>query len=127
MLHLTRANHATLVASTPTYLGMLQKAKDWIAWGEISREAVEALLEKRAEWTGGKTLSNTGTAESMAQLAQKLHQCEITLKDIIGLKPIFRLRPPRKGFKGTVKKSYTDRGSLGYWGKEIEKLILRMV
>ena len=35
MLRLTRINHAVLIEENPSYKGMLQKAKDYITWGEV--------------------------------------------------------------------------------------------
>jgi len=49
------------------------------------------------------------------------------LKDLPGVKPVFRLHPPRKGFKGSIKKSYRAGGEAGYRGEAINDLIRRMV
>jgi len=40
--------------------------------------------------------------------------------------PVFHLHPPRGGFKGSIKK-HLPYGELGYRGKEIEKLIEKML
>jgi large subunit ribosomal protein L30 len=42
------------------------------------------------------------------------------------VKPVLRLHPPIKGYEG-VKRSFSEGGALGYRGKEIEKLIQRMI
>jgi len=42
------------------------------------------------------------------------------------VKPIFRLNPPKKGYEG-IKRSFVNKGALGYRGKEINKLIERMI
>jgi len=46
---------------------------------------------------------------------------------IPGLKPYFRLHPPKGGFKGSVKKPYNAGGELGYRGSAINDLIMRMI
>jgi len=39
-----------------------------------------------------------------------------------GIKPVFRLHPPSKGFKGKVKRSYTTGGVTGYRGENTNNL-----
>ena len=62
----------------------------------------------------------------MTSLSEAIVDEKIKYREIPEIKPVFRLNPPKKGFKG-VKKSFTNRGSLGYRGKEINKLIERMI
>ena len=42
MLHmnLTKVNHAVIIPENEQYRGMLQKAKDYITWGEATPELV---------------------------------------------------------------------------------------
>ena len=50
-----------------------------------------------------------------------------TMKDVEGLKPIFRLHPPR-GSKGWGEsRSYTVGGALGFRGEAISELAGRML
>lgn len=49
MLRLNRISHAVLVEENPSYEGMLQKAKDYITWGEVNVETVAELLERGAD------------------------------------------------------------------------------
>jgi large subunit ribosomal protein L30 len=51
---------------------------------------------------------------------------EVQLKDLKDIKPVFRLHPPKKGFKGTIKRSYKSGGVTGYRGEDINNLIKRM-
>jgi len=129
MLRLTRINHAVLVPETPSYLGMLRKAKDYITWGEISQETLEELLEKRAMLPGREKvtleyLEETGY-KSLEELAQALLEEKAQLEEL-GLKPVFRLHPPRKGYKD-IKKAFNEGGTLGYRGEDINHLLKRMV
>ena len=50
------------------------------------------------------------------------------MKDVEGMKPIFRLHPPRgsKGWGG-IKRSYKVGGALGFRGEAISDLADRMM
>ena len=56
MLNLTRVNHATILPNIPSYTGMLDKAKDYITWGEISQELITNLLKERGRMVGDLSL-----------------------------------------------------------------------
>lgn len=47
-MRLTRKNHCVLLKDGESLRGMLQKAKDYVTWGEAS-EATVALLEKKGK------------------------------------------------------------------------------
>ena len=129
MLRLTRINHAVLVPETPSFQGMLRKAKDYITWGELDQETLEELLEKRAMLPGREKVTPDYLKETEYKNAQKLAQAileEKTQLEEVGLKPVFRLHPPRKGYKDT-KKAFNEGGTLGYRGEDINLLLKRMV
>lgn len=130
MLHLTRNCHATLIDDRPSYLGMLRKAKDYLVWGEVSREGVALLLRKRGKLVGNKKLTEKYVQgigyESIDDLAEAIYELKVEYSSISGVKPLFRLHPPKKGFKGKVKKSYAAGGVTGYRGEVINDLIKRM-
>ena len=52
MLRLNRISHAVIVEENPSYEGMLQKAKDYITWGEIDAETLAAIIAKRGKLPG---------------------------------------------------------------------------
>ncbi len=98
-LNLQRKNACTIVPDTPNYLGMLNKLKDYVTFGEISEDTNKKLVVKRG------------------------------IKNKEGkLKPFFRLHPPKGGFerKG-IKKTFKEGGVLGNRGKEMSKLVERML
>jgi len=109
-LKLRRKNICIVRKESQQLKGRLIKAKDFITWGEIDDETYKLLVERRSEKAarsdGGKDRSGDGT----------------------GIKPFFRLSPPKKGFgrKG-IKKPYVAGGALGYRGKDINDLIKRMI
>lgn len=130
MLRIDRNNYASLLDDRPDYKGMLQKAKDYITWGEPSEDTIKLILQKRAEVPGGKKLNENKVKklgfESIEALAKALYNCEININKIEGLKPFFRMHPPKKGFKRSVKKPYNSKGELGYRGEAINELAKRM-
>jgi len=130
MLRMERNMAATLLDDRPEYLGMLQTAKDLVTWGEPTAETIRLLLEKRGRATGDapiddETLKGLGY-EDMGALADALHACRVEIHRLDGVKPFFRLRPPSKGFKRTVKRPYGSGGELGYRGEAINDLARRM-
>jgi len=130
MLHLNRPNHATVIPATPEYLGMLKKVKEHATWGEVSKEILSYILEKRGEVEGGAKLTDKYLKDkgygSIKNVSKTLHELKTKLKDLKGVKPVFRLHPPSKGFKRTLKRSFTDGGETGYRGKTINELVKRM-
>jgi large subunit ribosomal protein L30 len=132
MLRLHRINHAVLVEDNPNYKGMLQKAKDYITWGEVNNETLTDIISKRGEFTGGirvtdeilaELTENTGYS-SIEELANSLINGNLKATDI-DMKPVFRLHPPRKGYEG-IRLSINEGGSLGYRGEHINDLASKM-
>ncbi|BDH79738.1 MAG TPA: 50S ribosomal protein L30 [Methanothermobacter sp.] len=129
MLRLHRINHAVLVEETPDYKGMLQKAKDYITWGEIDKETLASMIRKRGRLPGNKKITEEHIKDkgysTFKELAAAIIKGETKLEDL-DIKPVFRLHPPRKGYE-SVKKSFKEGGSLGYRGDKINELIQRMI
>ncbi len=132
MLRLQRNCHATLVDDRPAYLGMLRKARNYLTWGEISKETLTLLLTKRGRLVGNKKLSDEYAQKvgkkSLNELAEALLKGEIEFHNLPSIKTVFRLHPPSKGFKGKVKRSYaSSEGVSGYRGEAINKLLEKMI
>lgn len=130
MLRVDRNMSATLLDDRPEYLGMLQKAKDYITWGEPNLDMVRLILEKRGRLVGDHPINDDSLSslgyKDIDALAKALHDGDIEYHKLEGVKPFFRLHPPSKGFKRTVKRPYGSRGELGYRGEAINKLAKRM-
>ena len=133
MLNLTKVNHATIIPERPTYTGMLQKAKDFVTWGEVDAATITNLLRERGRMTGDKPVDDAAISSgseygSLEDFAAALASGDATLKSVDGLKPVLRLHPPRgsKGWGG-IKRSYTTGGALGFRGSDISELASRMV
>ena len=119
MLRLHRKMHCTILKETDGVKGMLKKVRDWITWGEIDDNILKYLIEKRGRKPGNKRLKK----EEIEEIFNKIKENEKIPKEI---KPVFRLTPPSKGFKKSVKQHY-PKGELGYRGKEINELLKRMI
>jgi len=131
MLHLTRNCHATLIDDRPSYLGMLRKVQNQVTWGEVSKDSTVQLLRERGKLVGNKKITEEYLKEigykSLDDLAEAIHKTEVEFTRLPNVKPVFRLHPPKKGFKGKVKKSYTSGGVTGHRGEAINNLIKRMI
>jgi large subunit ribosomal protein L30 len=131
LLRLTRTNHCVLVGENPNIKGMLQVAKDYVTWGEINQDLLSNLIFNRGKLKGDKDLSedyikSATSHNSIEKLAKAIINNKIKYDEIPDIKPIFRLNPPKKGYK-SIKRSFNNDGALGYRGKEINKLINRMI
>jgi large subunit ribosomal protein L30 len=130
MLRMERNNYATILKESPSYVGMLRKVKDYVTWGEPSVETVKLLLKTRGKITGDEKVTDDVLKElgyeSVEKLANAIVTGEVEFSQLNGIKPFFRMHPPKKGFKRTVKRSYKDHGELGYRGEAINELIKRM-
>jgi len=128
MMHLNRVNHAVVVKEDPSYRGMIQVVKDYVAWGPVDEDTLALLLEKRGRLPGNVRLTDQLVKEktpygSIKELAKAVNEGNASLKEI-GVKPVFRLHPPRKGFKST-KKTTQQGGVLGFH-QSIGELITKM-
>ena len=131
LLRLTRTNHCVLVEENPVSKGMLQIIKDYTTWGEISKETLAKLIATRGMLVGDKPITDeyiksVTSYGSIEKLAEAILDNTVKYKDIPGVKPLFRLNPPKKGYR-TVKRSFVNRGSLGYRKEQINALIERML
>jgi large subunit ribosomal protein L30 len=110
---------------------MLKKSRNCLTWGEVSQDNVALLLKKRGRLVGDKKLTDEYAKElgykSLDDLAEAIFKVEIECSSLPDMKPVFRLRPPTKGFKGKIKRSYAAGGEAGYRGDAINDLLKRMI
>ncbi len=130
-MRLTRVNHAVVLPENETTKGMLQVAKDYVTWGEVSAETLAAAIRARGRLVGDKPLTdahvkaNTDFADIDA-LAAAIVAGDYQYKDLAEVKPLLRLAPAKKGLEG-IKRSYQAGGALGYRGDAINDLVGRMI
>lgn len=130
LMGLTRVNHGIIVDKTDSNMGMIKKAKDYITWGEVRADVLGRLLAKRGRLSGDKRVTEESVKaaskfQTTAELAEAVESGAASLGDA-GVKKVFRLHPPRGGFRST-KRPVKDMGDLGYRGEAINELIIRMM
>jgi large subunit ribosomal protein L30 len=130
MLRLHKVNHCVILPEDPHFKGMVLKVKDYVAYGKVDAKTLAELLENRGILEGGVRLTeeylkeNTGYA-SIQAFAEAVIEGKASLKDIPGLKPVFRLHPPRKGHAG-IKRTFQQGGVLGSHDENINVLLHKM-
>jgi large subunit ribosomal protein L30 len=130
MLRIPKTNNAILIDNRPSYMGMLYRVQNYVTWGEVSKETVAMLLKERGRLAGGKKLTDEAVEamgyKSIDALSDAIASCKVEFQKLPNVQPVFKLRPPSKGFKGKTKKSYAAGGEAGYRGEKISELIKRM-
>lgn len=112
-----RQKYATiLLHDTPENRKLIDKVRNFVAFGVANDSLIEQLLTMRGERFDKKKID-----------AKKVI-AELPKKDLaeLGVKPFFRLHPPRKGIDS--KKHFgVGKGVLGDHGDKINKLVERML
>ena len=130
MLRLNDVNNCIILPESPDYKGMVEKVRNFITYGEIDKEILSKMIQKRLRTRGNervdeKTLKEITNFETFEKFANALLEGKVKLKDFEKINPVLKLTPPSKGFKSI--KEYYPKGDLGYRGKEINELIERMI
>lgn len=131
-LRLLRVNSSTLIRLTPSVEGMLKKAKDYLMWGRIDKSTLRLLLLKRGRLPGDRRLSDENLSKftrykSLDELVEAVWAGESPSRVLKPIKPVFRLTPPKGGFRSSVKKPVKKGGVLGDWGDRINIILKRMI
>lgn len=120
LLRLNKPNHCVIISGNEKMMGMLQVVKDYVAYGNVSEEILYKLLKKRAE-KGGKMLRELMKDKELEDAAKEIMNGESVSK---WADPVFRLHPPRKGYRNTKKPH--PRGELGK-RDNMDSLLKRMM
>ncbi|MCS7107006.1 MAG: 50S ribosomal protein L30 [Acidilobaceae archaeon] len=134
LLRLRRRFAASLYWSElPGLEGMLKVIAPWATWGEVEEKVLAELIARRGRLVGDKKITDEWVRQNLGlrgieELAQKLVAGELHYHKLEekGVKPFFRLTPPKGGFKKSIKKMGKD-GELGYRGEKINELLMRMM
>ena len=114
-LRLRRKYSCVLVdGSDKNIIGVLKKVKFYVAYGSINKKTLVELVKVRGQGVGGRFDAEKVVSGLMS--GKKLSD--------FGLKPFFRLHPPRKGIKSKLQ---YPKGVLGDNKDDINKLIERML
>jgi len=131
LLMLHKANHLVLLPENKVAQGMIEIVKDYVTFGEIDQTTYSSLLEKRGRILGNKKIAKEffekNKLKDFSELAKQVIENNKKLKEL-GIKPVFRLTPPSKGFeRGGIKKAFSIGGVLGNRKADINKLIAKMI
>lgn len=100
----------------PVIAGMVKKVRSFIAYGEIDKETLKLLVEKRGQAIDKKKKIDVDKVVETILKQGNLNDLEI--------KPFFRLHPPRGGINS---KQHYPKGVLGNHKEKINDLIKRML
>lgn len=131
LLHLTRANHATIVPETASLKGMLTKVQGYVTWGEAAPETVERLLRERGVTESGGPITDGALQDipgAALRSVPELTRAVVAsgLAAARGVRPLLRLKAPRGGWRST-KRPFGLGGALGYRGRAVNDLAQRML
>ncbi len=128
LLRLRSTNVCVIYPESEALKGMLKIASQVVTYGEIDKSTLIELLKKRGRTWGDKELNEEILKKfgynSFEELVDEIFE-KGELPQFI--KPYFRLHPPRGGFKRSTKKYVENKGELGYRGKAINELLLKML
>lgn len=123
-LRLRKKYSCVVLNETPENLGMIKKVKDYIAYGQISEEVFEKLVETRGQLLNKDNGQKINPKDVVKGIKEGKKYQELNLK------PYFRLHPARGGID--TKRQFNERkdakkGVLGNHGEKINELIERML
>ncbi|MEK6940339.1 MAG: uL30 family ribosomal protein, partial [Nanoarchaeota archaeon] len=91
MLRLFKKNHCSIVKNSKQVIGMIQKIKDYVTWGELDEGTMRLLLEKRGRIIGNKPLQEswfkTKAKMDYDSFIKDYFELKTELKNIAGIKP----------------------------------------
>ena len=115
-LKLQRKYSAVLLEENKESTKILRNVRNYVAYGTISKDMLEKLLNLRGKSLDGGKINGKKLASEMDKKNLKS----------LGIKPFFRLHPPRKGIES--KKHFgVGKGVLGDHKEKINELLERML
>jgi large subunit ribosomal protein L30 len=129
-LKVERKFSASAVGDDPVTLGILRLCKDYVAWAPLDAPLLKTLLEKRGMVSTTARLDAAALKamgyKSHEELAEKMVKDGLRLNQLDGVRPFFRLAPPRGGFKVSMRRQFSEKGMLGS-NPKLPELIGRMI
>jgi large subunit ribosomal protein L30 len=119
-IRLRRKYAAVLLEDNRENRMLLSKVRNLVAYGNVSTETIAKLIELRGEPVEGRKSGKKVDAKKVAEQVGKKKL------DELGVKPFFRLHPPRKGIES--KKHFgVGKGVLGDHKDKINDLLEKML
>lgn len=129
-LKVERRFSASVVTDNAPTVGMLKLCKDFIAWSPLDTELLATLLEKRGMVSATAKLDAAALAaagfKKYEDMAEKMIENQLRLSAIGGVRPFFRLAPPKGGFRLSLRRQFSERGVLGS-NPKLPDLVRRML
>lgn len=116
-LRLRKKYTAIILKPTKENLKLLNKIRNYVAYGDIDKETLQELIKKRA------TLKDKSQKIDPEKIIQDLEKKKLSELDI---KPFLRLHPPIGGID-SKKHSGIKKGVLGDNKNKINNLVRRML
>ena len=117
-LRIRRKYSLVLIKATVENQKLLKKMRDYIAYGPIDEKTLLELIEKRA------IPINKETKIDPKKIISELDKKSLSA---LGIKPFFRLHPPRSGIDSTNHFGTSRKAVLGDNKEKINDLIRRML
>ena len=122
--------NATIVPDNEAYVGMLNSAKEHVAWCKLDASTASKLLKARSEKSTGRRFKESELQgngfQSFDDAARAFETGSASLKNVEGMRPFFRLSPPKGGFKRSTRRQFNQGGVLGL-NEELPKLLDKML
>lgn len=115
-LRLGRKYACVVINPKKEEIGMINKARNFIAFGTIENNVFEKLIEKRGKRIDKKKMIDAKKVIEGLDKGKKYEE--------LNLKPFFRLHPPRGGIDSKI---HFPKGVLGDNGEKINDLLVRML
>lgn len=130
LLGMKAKNNCVVLENDSINLGMMNKAKDIITWGEIDAATLAELIRKRGR-VGKERVDEKFVKEKVGKDIGSFSKDVVEGKETLGrlgINHVFRLKPPSHGFeRGGIRKPFKLGGALGYRGTKINELLKRMI
>ena len=117
-MRLRKKYTSVLITPTPENMKLLKRMRNFIAYGDVTKETMIKLIEKRGKLIGGSDKKIDAT-----KVVENLEKKNLEAQ---GIKPYFRLHPPLKGIDCKVHFG-TGKGVLGDNKDKINDLVRRML
>jgi large subunit ribosomal protein L30 len=131
IMKIKKTHNAVIIDDRPSFIGMLYRVQNYVTWGEVTKEILSEMIKKRGRLAGNKRFSDEYVKElgykSIDDLANAIVNCKVEYWKLTNVRSVFKLHPPKKGYKGKTKKSFATGGEAGYRSEKINDLIKRMI
>ena len=129
-LRVARKFSASVVPDDAPTVGMLRLCKDYVAWAPVGEDLLADLLSKRGMVSTSRPLDQAALKglgfNDHKALAAHIIKEQKRLSAVPGVLPYFRLAPPKGGFRRSLRRQSTEKGTLGS-NPNLDEIVRRMI